>query len=167
MEDLRVRTSKNKFNRSDGSNSSKGKTWTQGRAAAYNSFARVLGFYHLESFKWPSSSSLAPSLTKRRTHPHAETPRAQKPNPKAAALNHGPPKSYLRSHTLLSWNPIPYEISFSIFDIFVVVVSGVFVVSRSERGVPAYSACDEHQRRWEAEDHVCSHLYQGYRSSSR
>ena len=37
-----------------------------------------------------------------------------------------------------------------------------FAVAGSERGVPAHSSCAEHERRWQAEDHVCSDLHQGY-----
>ena len=38
----------------------------------------------------------------------------------------------------------------------------LLTVSGGERGFPAHSACAEHQRRWEAEDNVRSHLYQRY-----
>ena len=36
-------------------------------------------------------------------------------------------------------------------------------VSGGQRQLHAHSACAEHQRRWQAEDHVCADRHQGYR----
>ena len=42
-----------------------------------------------------------------------------------------------------------------------------FAVSCCKRGISAHSSCAQHQRRWEAEDHVCPHFHQGYWSQIR
>ncbi|CAL9077118.1 unnamed protein product, partial [Musa acuminata var. zebrina] len=40
-------------------------------------------------------------------------------------------------------------------------------LSGRERGLSAHSWCSEHERRWNAEDHVRAYLHQGYRSPLR
>lgn len=40
-------------------------------------------------------------------------------------------------------------------------------VSDRERGFPTHSSCSQHERGWEAEDHVRAHLHQGYRAPLR
>ena len=57
-----------------------------------------------------------------------------------------------------------FDVLSSVKAVFDVLFSVCYycVVSGCKRGVPAHSACAQHQRRWQAEDYVCSYLHQGY-----
>jgi hypothetical protein len=46
-------------------------------------------------------------------------------------------------------------------DGFFFLVPGTIAVAHCKRGLPAYSACAQYERRWKTEDHVCPDLYQG------
>lgn len=57
--------------------------------------------------------------------------------------------------------------SYYIIFLFFWVMCVCGAVSGGERGVPAHSACAEHERGWEAEDNVRYDIHQGYRQEIR